>query len=462
MAEKINKEFYDNLSETEKELCNNINFFDKVCINHPRRLSRKNKKAFMKDMIEIAYQMGYKTTIECGTLAKNVVFTCWENETEKEQMEWKNRQQKKVDKIFELNNLKDKAKNFPQNITKKINELLSEEYREVSKDRNEEFVIGAHYDTPPALFKSAVKHPYLVMGAAYCLALTGGIYGANCIAAKMLSPENFYFANQVIYDASICSNLGVQAYVLGLFGEKTSNTVNYLDNSSGVMAVLQLMYLYKDAPKDVKEKIKLVLFDNEEKLLLGSFSYAEKHKTALKNQSVINMDCIGEGKDILLLHGNWFKGAPKLASELYTVFKEKSKLNPFVKPSTMTTMSDHLSFLGAKETLCLLSNDLDTYSLGDYIHTKNDREINPATFNSIVNSVYTVMNNRINNKVQMPEYQSATMKEFCKDLINNNLSAFKTVFDKKFKIKKTFSSKELPIKSNKPSISQIDDMEMNQ
>lgn len=84
---------------------------------------------------------------------------------------------------------------------------------------------------------------------------------------------------------------------LGLMLFGPANRSNANDNTSGVVGVLEIA---ATLPQDLREKVCFVLFDLEESGLLGSSAYRSKHKKATNRQLVINLDCVGDGDEILL------------------------------------------------------------------------------------------------------------------------------------------------------------------
>lgn len=82
---------------------------------------------------------------------------------------------------------------------------------------------------------------------------------------------------------------------LMMFGP--ANKTNANDNTSGVVSVLELA---RSLPEAQRGKVCFVLFDLEEAGLIGSASYQSKHKNATKNQIVLNLDCVGDGDEIML------------------------------------------------------------------------------------------------------------------------------------------------------------------
>ena len=69
--------------------------------------------------------------------------------------------------------------------------------------------------------------------------------------------------------------------------------------------VLALLPEYAD-----RKDIAFVLFDNEEKGLLGSSAFAKAHKTLQKQAVVLNFDCVSDGDTLLYVYN---KGAKNCA-----------------------------------------------------------------------------------------------------------------------------------------------------
>ena len=76
-----------------------------------------------------------------------------------------------------------------------------------------------------------------------------------------------------------------------------ANKTNANDNTSGVVTVLEIA---KSLPEECRSKVCFVLFDLEEAGLIGSSSYQSKHKNVTQNQIVLNLDCVGDGDEIVL------------------------------------------------------------------------------------------------------------------------------------------------------------------
>ncbi len=81
-----------------------------------------------------------------------------------------------------------------------------------------------------------------------------------------------------------------------LFGPANKHTAN--DNTSGVTVLFGIM---KSLPAEQRDKVALVFFDLEEAGLIGSSSFASKHKSIKTNTLLVNYDCVSDGEDIMIL-----------------------------------------------------------------------------------------------------------------------------------------------------------------
>ncbi len=85
-------------------------------------------------------------------------------------------------------------------------------------------------------------------------------------------------------------------YLLLLFGPANKHTVN--DNTSGVNTLFELM---EAMPNELRDKAAFVFFDLEEAGLIGSSSFASKHKDIKKNKLIVNFDCVSDGENMLVV-----------------------------------------------------------------------------------------------------------------------------------------------------------------
>lgn len=154
----------------------------------------------------------------------------------------------------------------------------------------------------------------------------------------------------------------VLLYLL-LGGPANKNTAN--DNTSGVTTILNIV---EELPQDQKSNVAFVLFDLEEVGLLGSSSFASKHKTIKKNTLVINFDCVSDGETILF--------ALKRTTKKYAELLEKAFVStPDVAVDITKSAfypSDNASFRGGIGVAALKKSKLFSTLYMDRIHTKKD------------------------------------------------------------------------------------------
>ena len=154
------------------------------------------------------------------------------------------------------------------------------------------YLITAHYDTCAWLpFPNLITPCNFLLFGAYQLLLT---------ALLIVPAAAFSAALALAADAP--ELIGLISYILlllelafMLFGPANRHNAN--DNTSGVVSLLTIL---RDLPADERNHVCFVLFDLEESGLLGSSSYRSKHRKATSRQLLFNLDCVGEGNEILL------------------------------------------------------------------------------------------------------------------------------------------------------------------
>ncbi|MBE6979267.1 MAG: Zn-dependent exopeptidase M28 [Ruminococcaceae bacterium] len=154
------------------------------------------------------------------------------------------------------------------------------------------YLVTAHYDTPARLPFPNLITPcnfwafmaYQLFVVAFMFAMVG-IVGA---AVYLLTRDSFlgYWSGYM----SVWIFL-----VLMMVGPANKHNAN--DNTSGVVTVLETA---KSLPAELREQVCFVLFDLEEAGLIGSASYASAHKKQIKDQIILNCDCVGDGDELML------------------------------------------------------------------------------------------------------------------------------------------------------------------
>lgn len=162
----------------------------------------------------------------------------------------------------------------------------------IGDPKGAEYLVTAHYDTPARMILPNFLTPcnavvflayqillvvLLILGAA----IPGGILGF------------------LLQDPLLGSRIAVLIYwgLLILMMAGPANKHNANDNTSGVVTLLEIM---RTMPENQRHKVAFVLFDLEEMGLIGSSAYRKAHKAETEKQIILNLDCVGDGNEIVL------------------------------------------------------------------------------------------------------------------------------------------------------------------
>ncbi len=163
----------------------------------------------------------------------------------------------------------------------------------VGNPEEAEVVVTAHYDTCAVLpfpnfmapTNSVLFALTQILIAFFILFFTGAVG-----FLFVLLTNNFFAAGNV------CLVVLLLFLYYTMFGYRNKHTAN--DNTSGVIAITKLL---EEMPEDRRSKVCVVYFDNEEKGLFGSSFFEKKHKKSMKNKMLINLDCVGDGDNIIFM-----------------------------------------------------------------------------------------------------------------------------------------------------------------
>lgn len=280
-----------------------------------------------------------------------------------------------------------------------IDEVLQYGYKanvEKLEDKHNNILIGnvdeakvvftAHYDTPAAsLFPNLMMPRRPIFVFIYQMAY-----------ALLFAVISLFVAFLLGYYLDFSPNITILFYLLlyfGLFFFCTctfSNKNNKNDNTSGVATILSLI------EKNTNNKnIAFILFDNEEKGLLGSKAFVKVHSNNFKDKLVINLDCVGYGENVIFV----VKDSAKELSEYKTLEKmiiSNGKYNVHFYPKKGSVgNSDYKSFTcGIGVMTCKKSPVLGFYT--PRIHTKFDTIANNENIEFISNGLTKFIND-LNN-----------------------------------------------------------------
>lgn len=228
---------------------------------------------------------------------------------------------------------------------------------------NAKVILTAHYDTCTKLpFPNFIAPKNFVASLLYglmiCLPLFIALFLVDIVLAVFIQNYDLF---------ALASSLAsiILFYFVFLAGGPNPNNVN--DNTSGVSVLCELL---STLSADELNKVAFVFFDNEETGLLGSFAFYRKYRKEIKDKLVINLDCVSDGDNIMLVQsrrarknfGALLKGV-FLNTEKKTVFHEKSELVFY--PSDQMWFPCHVAITALKR-----NKFIGLYL--DRIHTKKD------------------------------------------------------------------------------------------
>lgn len=152
------------------------------------------------------------------------------------------------------------------------------------------FLITAHYDTCARL-----PFPNLITPCSFW-----GFIGYQVLTALVLlvpAAAIGYLLGRFVHPLAESSSFTflVWTEILLMF-IGPANPSNANDNTSGVVTVLEIL---RTLDPSLKDKVCFVLFDLEEAGLIGSAAYRKAHRKASDNQLILNVDCVGEGDEML-------------------------------------------------------------------------------------------------------------------------------------------------------------------
>ena len=234
-----------------------------------------------------------------------------------------------------------------------------------------EVTFTAHFDTPACMFVPNFITPRNVLVyILYQLLIVPILLIPGALTGALMG----HILRVLTDNAELASSVGglagfIMVYVtLGImmFGPANKNNVN--DNTSGVAAVMELM---ARLPEEQRAKAAFILFDNEEKGMLGSSAYASSHKAVKREKLIINMDCVGDGEHVLFFAN-----------------KKTRSLESFPKLEAAMQSAQGRNFMMNKMEKCVYPSDQSQFKHGiavcacnkmpvigyycDKIHTKKD------------------------------------------------------------------------------------------
>lgn len=232
-----------------------------------------------------------------------------------------------------------------------------------------EVTFTAHYDTQPVMIVPNFITPCNVLvWLLYQLVLTAVIFAPAILLGALAGWLGGYAGPEVGFACGYFTSMGllIASMALLMFGPANKHCAN--DNTSGVAAVMEMM---QRLPQEQRSKAAFILFDNEELGLLGSGAYASKYKGVKKSKLIINLDCVGDGENILFFANKKTRALPCFPA-LEAAMAEQSGRN-FVmnRMEKCIYPSDQASFtFGIAVCACNRAKVIGYYC--DKIHTAKD------------------------------------------------------------------------------------------
>lgn len=273
------------------------------------------------------------------------------------------KRRKQQEKDLFIDYIKEIATNHQLNF--EVEEIKNNKNIIVGDLKNSDIIYTAHYDTPATSIIPNLMMPrnpilsmmysigFFILMAFISLAIAYGI----CLLLK-INLKYAFIIYLFLY------------FLFFLFGFKTfDNKFNYNDNTSGIATILDMI--------DNKPNIAFILFDNEEKGLLGSKAFSKKH-SELTNKLFVNLDCVGNGDHFLLISQCENINNEKLNQYLQNVKNNFDSLNNhkyqilFFPKQGSVCNSDHRNFKNSIGVVACKKGKLIKY-YASKIHTNRDK-----------------------------------------------------------------------------------------
>ena len=235
----------------------------------------------------------------------------------------------------------------------------------VGDPENAKVLLTAHYDTCARLPLQLYMFPMN-----FLLSLLGSLPPVWPIVLAILLTPSFVelliskgilslFSGMFLFQTLLLGLL-VLLFVLMLGPIANPHTAN--DNTSGVITLVELL---DRMDEETKKNVAFIFFDNEEYGLFGSSFHRKRYKAQIKNQFLINFDCVSDGDQLLLVYN---KGAKEYLDRLTL---EPRGYNILVKSSSRAFFtSDQMGFPKAVAVAFLRKGPLGPYLAR--IHTVKD------------------------------------------------------------------------------------------
>lgn len=269
-----------------------------------------------------------------------------------------------------------------------LSEHFGENMRVEQKSSSRNIVIGdtesaetiftAHYDTCANLpFPNFITPTNFFIYIVYQLAVAVLII----LPAFLLTGVAAYlFDSLIITELTMLVSAGASMWLI-IAGPANKHTAN--DNTSGVVTVLALTDIIGAVNN---RNIAFVLFDNEEKGIIGSAAFVRAHKNLRENAVIVNFDCVSDGEAILMTFTKKVR-----EQKIYETISDRSEnflaaygKYPLIVPSSRAIYpSDQANFRNGVAVAAMNKKKFIGYYV-DKIHTNADTVFDETNITALV------------------------------------------------------------------------------
>lgn len=257
----------------------------------------------------------------------------------------------------------------------------------IGDPKTADYLITAHYDTPAVSpfpnFLTPTNFPVYLLYQIFVVVLFMLTALLICLPVAILTQEK-----------TVTFLVWYAAYMILAFLPRygPANKNNYNDNSSGVITLLETA---RSMPQMQRQKVCFVLFDLEEKGLIGSAAYRKAHKEETDRQIVINLDCVGDGDEIRIFPTKKLRAEAETMRWLKRVTGRLGKKNiALIEKGFTVYPSDQKNFPRAVAIAAFRRHKLVGLYHGR-IHTKRDTVLEHTNVNILRAALTTLVAGRV-------------------------------------------------------------------
>ena len=244
------------------------------------------------------------------------------------------------------------------------------------------YLVTAHYDTCARMFVPNLITPcnallFILYQIFVCLLLIVPTLAVGALVGYLF---HSFFVGYFLWMVLLWTGIALM-----LVGPANSSNVN--DNTSGVVTVLEIA---KSLPEHYRKDVCFVLFDLEEAGLIGSASYRKAHKKASESQMVLNLDCVGDGDEVLFFPTSKLKKNQKKLADLEKITGNFGKKTVAVRKQGFSIYPSDQAHFPYGVGICALNRG----KLGLYlskIHTPKDTVLDETNVNILRAAIITMI-----------------------------------------------------------------------